>query len=710
MWKDRKITLSEYEFSIIGMLVITLLPTFGVLVMQIIADIQTNTTHNYRIYFVTAVVFLFTLVLSALLCKKFAKEIRIPVWIPIAGAVLVLAGNILLLVKCYLNSPTVYPAMSGQWFPWHSKANWKMFVFMTVISIIGIVIAIWAGKQRKMIEILRYPAYLAASAVAGFSLYCGNFLVSDKMHGNAYYTSIYNALQNAPYDYSNRSIYGHYAIFLKYPIKLLGGDYTAYNIVISAVGALGIFVFALALDLCIKNHFISILGVWAIPVMYWYYPLNHWQMFPHRVLFAGIELYLFALLFHKKGRRVSLIGYVVCSLAMLWNMETGIVCLGVWAVACIVKEVFFEKDIIIWKIFWNSGLKNAAYSILSVIGMVLLFNLYNMPLGEKWHGLRFLLFPHLSTWDMPEKIIVQAAESIESKPKSGFVDAIKSLDSGFASGLSTHFPLQISAWYFVFLMMGIAIILLVVSKQYKRADSNGYVAGFSAVLALGQLVYFVNRPCFDYLAIAFFEAIIILGIWADKKINQESSFSWLQKGYQMLIIGILSVLSILSVWQSGYRIAERKEIGYYNTEELAVVLEEIQALVPKDTMALGQGIQEIYAQLGWDTGCYFVDMSSLNGNNHALATIVVKSSEQKECIISIREKPDENGNKMSPYRYMSFWGFSEEAITIKKQWELGMDSGSAYWDIYYLAIDTNLENRLLERFGAIYYQDKGQYE
>lgn len=707
MSETKKITLSKYEVSVIGMLVITLLPTFGVLVLQIVQDIIHNATNNYRIYFVTGVVFVAALVCATLLCRKFARELQLPRIVGLVGMGVAFVGTVLLLAKCYLNSSAVYPCLSGEWFPWHSKANLKMFVFMTGISIIGILVTLWAGKQRKLIEVVRYPAYLLASGIAGFSMYCGNFLASDKMHGNAYYTSVYNALVDAPYDYSNRSIYGHYAIFLKYPIKFLGGDYTAFNIVISIVGGISLFMLALALDKCLENHFISIIGVWSISVMYLYYPLNHWQMFPHRVVFAGIELYLLALLFHKKSKWIKPIGYVVCSLSLLWNIETGIVCLGVWALAVIVQNNFFEKKLFGWKVFFVSAMRNVAYSILSIMGMVVLFNLYNMPLGERWHGLRFLLFPHISTWDMPEKIVVQAAEQGGTVESSGLFESVKALDSGFASGLSTHFPLQISPWYFVFLLMGLAVILVVVRKLYRRDNANDYVMGLTAILALGHLVYFANRPCFDYLAIAYLEAILIMGILADEIFDRESAFGGMKKAYQLLIIGIMSVLSVLSVWQFVYRFAEREEIGYYSQEEFDNLLNDIRETVPEDTLAFGQGIQEIYAQLGWDTGCYFVDYSSLGGNEHSVATIVVKASEQSECLISVREK---NGDqKITAQQYMRFWGFAEDAITIKKQWEMGMDSG-AYWDIYYIGIDQSIENSVIERYSKIYYQDKGQYE
>lgn len=722
----KKIVLDRYEVSVMGVMFFTLLFSVGILTVQAYTDAvayaehtdasSTYMLHNYRIYLVTAIVFLLSLIVSGILCKRCAIEIGIPVRLYFIGGGIVFVLHLLLLMKCYLNSPTVYPAMSGEWFPWHSKTNWKMFVFMAVIGMAGILAVLWAEKKSRWVEILRYPAYLLAAAVAGFSMYCGNFLVSDKLHGNSYYTSVYNALMNAPYDYSNQSIYGHYAILLKLPIKILGGDYTAFNIVMAFIGGISVLILALALDLCLKNHIISIIGVWSIPLMYFYYPLNHWQMFPHRVLFAGIELYLLARYFHTSGKFTKVVGYVLCSLALLWNVETGIVCLGVWALICVVHDNFYEKSRKkVWKDLLISLIRNMAYSIIAVLGMVGIFNLYNMPLGEGWHGLRFLLFPHISSWDTQAKLSVQAAEHMKLRQSAdmtgilltmnnGLLEKLKTLDSGFASGLASPFPVQISSWYFVFILLGAAIILLSVRRLYLRENANDYVMGLAAILGLGQLVYFINRPCFDYLAIAFFESVLIMGILADETVDKEHRASKLKKIYQMLLVAIMSVLSVLSVWQIVFRISDRIESGYYEVEKMDSLIEDIRQTVPRDTMAFGQGVQEIYAQLGWDTGCYFVDFSSLSGNDHSLATIIVRSAEQSECMISVRGI--EEGQKISAQRYMSYWGFPEAAITVKKQWEMGMDFGGSYWDLYYIGINQDIDNPLTERFEEIYREDR----
>lgn len=694
MSKFKKITISKYEVSTIAMLIMTLLPTFGVLVLQINEDIAKNETNNFRIYFVTAVVFLVSLVLSAGICHRFARGISMLNVVWLIGSDIVFIGAILLLAKCYLNSSTVYPWLSGEWFPWHSKPNVKMFVFMTCISVIGILVFWWAGKQRKIIEIIRYPAYLLASGIAGFSMYAANWVAGDKMHGSAYYTSVYNALMNEPYTYSNRSIYGHYAILLKYPVKWLGGDYNAFNIVITVIGGLSLFFVALAIDKCVKNHFISIIAVWAVPVMFLYYPLNHWQMFPHRVIFAGVELYLITMLFYKKKNWIKLIGYCVSCLSLIWNVETGIVCLSVWTVACIIyNDLFIQTE---WKCknFFKSIIKNVVCFILTIMCMVGIFNFYNMTLGEEWHGLRFILYPHIATWDIPGKMIVQASEQIVATENITLSETVQSWGGDFASGLSIQFPAQVSPWYFVFLLMGLAIILFIVRKMYKCAERNDYIIGLASILALGHLVYFVNRPCFDYLAIAFFEAVLIMAILADKHIDRNSGIVYGKKSIQYLMIAILSVLSVLTVWQTYFRISERKEAGFYDRKKFEEIVEEIEEVVPKDTYAFGMGIQEIYAELGWDTQSHVTDFLAIDcTGGDSLSKLIVETAQQKECLVCFRSKKSEERETIE--QYMKNFGYDDEAIKIKAFWDLNIDE-NWYWNIYYLELDQSMKNALAE--------------
>ena len=73
MGKTDRALLSKYEVSVVGALAITLLPTFIVLFFQIIMDLKTGETNNFRIYFASGGVFVFFQLRSVLICVRYGK-------------------------------------------------------------------------------------------------------------------------------------------------------------------------------------------------------------------------------------------------------------------------------------------------------------------------------------------------------------------------------------------------------------------------------------------------------------------------------------------------------------------------------------------------------------------------------------------------------------------------------------------------------------
>ena len=124
IWKSKKITLNKYEVSVIGMLAAVLLPTFVVLVVQVLKDVQSGGMNNFRIYFVTAVVFLITLIISGWLFHRYGRTISVSAYLYRFVCWGFFACNLLLLAVCYHTSSTVYPGASGEWLVWHHKTEW----------------------------------------------------------------------------------------------------------------------------------------------------------------------------------------------------------------------------------------------------------------------------------------------------------------------------------------------------------------------------------------------------------------------------------------------------------------------------------------------------------------------------------------------------------------------------------------------------------
>ena len=153
------------------------------------------------------------------------------------------------------------------------------------------------------------------------------------------------------------------------------------------------------------------------------------------------------------------------------------------------------------------------------------------------------------------------------------------------------------------------------------------------------------------------------------------------------------------MWQTYFRISDRIEDGYYDRAEFRAIIEQIEKGVPEDTYAIGMGIQEIYAELGWDTQSHVTDFMAVDcTGGDGLATLVVETAQQNECVVCFRSKRSEKRETIQ--HYMKNWGFTDEAVKIKEFWDLDFDE-NWYWNIYYLELDLSMENRLIEHYGAL---------
>ncbi|MFR0789916.1 MAG: hypothetical protein ACLSHW_04020 [Lachnospiraceae bacterium] len=66
----------------------------------------------------------------------------------------------------------------------------------------------------------------------------GRAEAGDHFHAHAYYNSVYNVYQGLPYTDTMTSIYGHYGLLFKIPMKLVGGDFRMFVLMIAALGTL----------------------------------------------------------------------------------------------------------------------------------------------------------------------------------------------------------------------------------------------------------------------------------------------------------------------------------------------------------------------------------------------------------------------------------------------------------------------------------------
>ena len=151
---------------------------------------------------------------------------------------------------------------------WHTQPLW----LMTLLFILEIVVFFWVYQNIKLGkssgEWLLYLLYGILTVLIFYSMYTPNIFGrgdwSDSYHAHAYFNSIYNVHWGMPYTGELTSIYGHYGFFWKLPMKLIGGDFRKFVILLAGLGAISHLCAFLAMHQVIKSRLLRVLGAIAI--------------------------------------------------------------------------------------------------------------------------------------------------------------------------------------------------------------------------------------------------------------------------------------------------------------------------------------------------------------------------------------------------------------------------------------------------------------
>jgi len=225
----------------------------------------------------------------------------------------------------------------------------------------------------------------------------GRSEAGDHFHAHAYYNSVYNVYQGLPYTDAMTSIYGHYGLLFKIPMKLVGGDFRMFVLMIAALGTLAHVCAFLVLELTVESRILRALGAVAaaFPVLGMrggYY----WQVWPHRMIFPMILLLYAAILMKKQwwNRWTGLAGYLICLLAILWNTETGVILAVAW-MALYISRCLAGGE---WRIgrLARTVPVHAVCVTASFFGAYGLVNLYNLSKHSPANTLGEFLVPLLS--------------------------------------------------------------------------------------------------------------------------------------------------------------------------------------------------------------------------------------------------------------------------------------------------------------------------
>lgn len=479
---------------------------------------------------------------------------------------------------------------------WHTQP----LVVMILLFLAELAVFFWLYENLSLTEKKgEWIIWLTYAALVILIFYCmytpniyGRGEQGDNYHAHAYFNSVYNVYQGVPYTHNVTSIYGHYGLFFKIPMKLVHGDFRAFVLMMAGLGALTYIGAFLVLQMLVRSRLLRVIAAFALafPVLGMrggYY----WQVWPHRVLFP-VLLLLYGTVILKKKRSSLLTaagGYLICLLAILWNTETGLLLIVSWA-GLYISRLLSRKKWKIKELLFSIGAQLAGM-FLAFMGAYGIVNLYNLSKHSPMNSVRDFLIPLLSDGYMTDILHLD----LPTYP-SAYMAVITLFLTGVAMGIAGWFG----------------------DKEERRWETD--LIFMLSVGALGCLVYYMNRPSYHNLDCISISAVLLAAYLAQHGLDFVKNNGWKNIArttfYEVVRggIGIICAASVLAMGTGTIlQFSQNSKIkeNFHNTAEFEDFAQQVAAVVPANTHGFGLNVAEVYSMLHWSTQCFTMDFSDM---------------------------------------------------------------------------------------------------
>ena len=477
--------------------------------------------------------------------------------------------------------------------------NYLQFLNLNILNILNI----WSEKYINdnilpfIIEIIltAFLLYILISLsnnylaiflaiVAVILIIYGKFQVAiiDTHHHTAHFNSVFMVYNHIPYSKNMYSILGHYALLMQPFFKVFGLNVKTYALLMSILCGISALCVIITIFLLIKSSFFRILGILITFFIYFTMEFNYYAIVPLRIFFPSIMILYTAIIGNRKNILLTIIGYFIVSLSILWNAETGLVCLASLFISNIYAycyDLTFKDK----KLYYNILLL-IIFSICSLLIAYLILNICNIYLlgGEK-QNIKDLLFP----------LITGQVNYTEIKIKKLF------------------------NYYFIVVLIFLTTFIYYIKNM--RIFNNGdiklkyYIPSiiYISVCALGVYAYAINRTAFfNSMVLMPMISIIIpfilyrLYLLLNKK--SELSLSLYNIILTIFIIGIFSSISIsVNNFTNFYNPVSNNFYNYMQTKDdekngyTYIVTEFMKEYGFNGIASFGGAFVYGYANLGW---------------------------------------------------------------------------------------------------------------
>lgn len=464
--------------------------------------------------------------------------------------------------------------VSGFW--WHRIPPQIVIVILVLVSLFFIYAVLLEKDSKVDNRIILYLYYGVMSVVYAGTVVYLNVFAGDLYHIDAYVHPIYSVFYNTPYSDASYSLYGHYELFYKLPMLIFGTSPRVICVILALIAFAQEIIVLHVIDKLTESKIIKIAAPIAMLVPTGcMFVSSSYQSTPHRTIFPAI-LILYGMQCMEKqdfGARLRIVGNIICTLAIIWNTETGAVCCIAWFVYSMLR-ILQKADINAADVAKNIG-AGILFILVDVFLAVLYVNIYNFCVGGGIF-IKGFFYPYIN---------------------GGFMD---------------HYDISVqfsNVPYIYILVLSLGAITYGASKTslfLKNACSkNAALIALTGTVLLGQLLYYVSRAAyygllttfpFAFILISFFSNILAQGDISRKEISVYNAMRYSIGGISASCIAVLLCMSGIL----GEKYADSFSAGRYDIVDYKTELAEFKDIVEKDTYAVGWGADEIYGILGWD--------------------------------------------------------------------------------------------------------------
>lgn len=485
----------------------------------------------------------------------------------------------------------------------------------------GILVVIIAAKAWDISAKLLWLGYAAICVLAFMAALVTNVFHADIHHGTAYLESIYNVYYGTPYIDVTTGIYGHYGLLLAPILHIFSGSNLAMMYTIAGLSVAVTVLCIYCIHNLVKDNYIRILGVLACSIaVLTMRQTNYWQVQPHRVLWPLIMMaYLVCLTKRNWWNWYAVtIGYGLCTVAVVWNTESGLFCSIAFAAACVVHE---------WQrktIFAHCMLMKYVLHIGAVIGTLVaaigIVNVYNYLRGYREIELKSFFFP------MFESTYMQGT-------------------------LEYDMILGNNAWIYVLVLFALLLMFGFYQTRFfhteealeqKKGADKAPIAVAISTLGFCNFSYYANRAAYLNLDIVVQTACVgiclLWGLFSDdlrcKRKDNLTVKKMIRQSLALISLLVISALAAQSICFAPAMLKRKYEAGHYDQTAFQEGCATIAENIPENTFAFGGGISVFYAELGWDPVAHYRDMPDMKvGDDEAINELVGHTIQQDSFVV-----------------------------------------------------------------------------